>query len=58
MQGEAKVAAEARRGLVAWRLGSDGGAPAAVAAARRGSGEGVLDDRCNSTTYTFKHMNS
>ena len=25
---------------------------------RRGSGEGVLDDRCNSTTYTFKHMNS
>ena len=53
MQGEAKVAAEARRGLVAWRLGSDGGASAAVAAARRGSGEGVLDDRCNSTTYTF-----
>ena len=33
MQGEAKVAAEARRRLVAWRLGSDGGASAAVAAA-------------------------
>ena len=32
MQGEAKVAAEARRGLVARRLGSDGGASAAVAA--------------------------
>ena len=27
------MAAEARRGLVAWRLGSDGGASAAVAAA-------------------------
>ena len=38
MQGEAKVAAEARRGPVARRLGSDGGAPAAVAAAREWGG--------------------
>ena len=47
-----------KRGVAQW----PGGWGATVAPRRRlrrrGSGEGVLDDRCNSTTYTFKHMNS